>query len=299
MGQQCAESNSKNSNINFERGFERDQTYRLALISRNLAELARLNLDLVPIKGPRQTLESKLASGASRANWFVDFNFDIGAALSFVLFLALATYLRYYPPPSFRVSFSRFIPRSYDFRRSDDRARNRRLYGRTPVIGWSRFIDGGISPFERACWTRRAARRFRPRSRFPVNFRRRCDRIFEFPFYAWQTLSTICRLRACAHHHDGVAFLESLMNFPRNKTPHIKYCTFTVLKQTCRAHDTTECSSATEKTKSWLCVLRNVHLENIPHYYICFIARVCNKKQISLTQLYVIMRVEFLKKRED
>lgn len=106
MGQQCAESNSKNSNINFERGFERDQTYRLALISRNLAELARLNLDLVPIKGPRQTLESKLASGASRANWFVDFNFDIGAALSFVLFLALATYLRHSPSLLSRLFFS-------------------------------------------------------------------------------------------------------------------------------------------------------------------------------------------------
>lgn len=77
--QRCAASNSKNGNVNFGRDFERDQARRRVLITRNLAELVRLNLDLVSIKGPREALGSKLAPGASRANRFVDFNFDIEA----------------------------------------------------------------------------------------------------------------------------------------------------------------------------------------------------------------------------
>lgn len=63
-----------------------------------------------------------------------------------------------------------------------DRARNRRLYGRTPVIGWPRFIDGGISPFERAFRARRAARS----SACDPDFRRISEGVatafFEFPF---------------------------------------------------------------------------------------------------------------------
>lgn len=62
---QRGRANSKNDNVNFERDSKRDQARRRVLITRNLAALVRLNLDLVPIKGPREALGSKLAPGAS------------------------------------------------------------------------------------------------------------------------------------------------------------------------------------------------------------------------------------------
>lgn len=134
--------------------------------------------------------------------------------------------------------FSRSISRSYvlgDPMRS--RAGNRRLYGRTPVIGWSRFIDGGISLFERAFRPRRAASR--SRSRFPPNFRERCDRVFEFPFTRdefvggiWPGIrSSRVRPSVCPFVKLAVDFYGNFENFPRDKTLRIKYCIFTVLKR--------------------------------------------------------------------
>jgi len=130
----------------------------------------RLNPDLLPIKGPREALESKLAPGASRTNRFVDFNFDIGTrsgsknipgslspSFSFIL-RPLSTLPALCPCFSFFLVLSAFLRFR---RRSNDRdcaRRNRRLYGRTPVIGWSRFIDGGISLL-RTCLSATRARR--------------------------------------------------------------------------------------------------------------------------------------------
>lgn len=116
-----------------------------------------MNPDLVPIKGPREALESKLAPDATSANRFVDFNFEaplLPPSLPFVG-LSLSPSPLFHPSttPTLRCPVL-FLPLSRVPTISGDldgnRARNRRLYERTPVIGWSRFIDAGISPFERA-----------------------------------------------------------------------------------------------------------------------------------------------------
>lgn len=135
---------------------ERDQARRRVLITRNLAELVRLSLDLVPIKGPREALGSKLAPGASRASRFVDFNFDIGTptvALPIVLLHPANSVPRY--SSSFFSLYLPFLQFSGELATApgiDD------VYGRTPVIGWSRFIDGRISRLERALRARDARR---------------------------------------------------------------------------------------------------------------------------------------------
>jgi len=167
----------------------------------------RLNPDLLPIKGPRKP---------SKANWRRVHPARTGSltlistsgrgagartspgslARSFLLFrslslsLSLSRSFSALPLPLFPLFSRPFSPPPPAFlrfrRRSNDRdraRRNRRLYGRTPVIGWSRFIDGGISPLGTCLSTTRArrgeTRRIdRPRSRFPSNFRGRCESAF-------------------------------------------------------------------------------------------------------------------------
>lgn len=147
--QQRAGSNSKNGNVNFGCDFERDQAHRRVLITRNLAELVRLNLDLVPIKGPRE------------ANWRRVHPVQTGS----LTLISTSEHLPWLFPSSFFIlptrsprspchhPFSRFISRSH--RVLDELATAPGIddvYGRMPVIGWSRFIDGRISRLERALW---------------------------------------------------------------------------------------------------------------------------------------------------
>lgn len=189
---------------------EQDQVERRrALISRNLAELVRLNPDLVPIKGSREVLESKLTPDASRVNRFVDFNFDIRAvprsSSSFI-----RTDSRFYSPP---VLFPSLYPSRF-YCSGDSATAPGRLYGRTPVIGWSRFIDGGISPFERVfSKDRTGARRVVPVA-IPISGKFPRNRIFEFPFTRDRFVGT-CHLRLSTA--VTTPFSENFLNFPRNK----------------------------------------------------------------------------------
>lgn len=90
------------------------------------------------------------------------------------------------------------------------------------------------------------------------------------------------------------AFLESRVNFPPHKAPHIKYCTFTALKRMCRVHDTAGCSLLRdrEETKSWL--LRDAHLENILRcgiYMLVLLRRlcICMQREINIADSRTII----------
>jgi len=224
-------SNSKDGNVNFGRDFERDQARRRVLITRNLTELVRLNLDLVPIKGPRQanwrrvhpsrtgslTLisTSETISRGSLHRPLSPRQLDLRTLRAIVLFLALSRV----PTVPGESASSPGI---------DD------VYGRTPVIGWSRFIDGRISRLERALRSTRCSARHSGRE---PDFRRISEDVAtafsEFPFTRYRSV------RICRHAPVSITivFLENFLNLPHNKIS-IKYCTFTILKWMCHAYDT-------------------------------------------------------------
>lgn len=217
--------------VNFGCDFERDQARRRVLITRNLAELVRLNLDLVPIKGPQeanwrrvhpaQTGSLTLISTSEHLPWLFP-------SSSFILPTRSPRSPRRHP-------FSRFISRSC--RVPDELATAPGIddvYGRTPVIGWSRFIDGRISRFERALWARDARRGIPAAIPISGEFPRTLRLPFRNFRFTRDRSVRICRDAPASI--TTIAFLGSaLLHFPRNKTSRIKYYTLTILKRICRA----------------------------------------------------------------